>query len=94
MGDTALWPVTITDETFLHQLKSGVIRFHGGDLLRVDMEAHQKRNKKNGVVTTRYTITEVIEYVPHREPERLDLGPEPPVLGSGPETPELGSGDE
>lgn len=71
-GNT-LWPVTIKDENLLADLESGAVKFHGLDLLRVNMEWHQRKNVKTNAVTTRYVITEVVEYTPYRRPEQTTL---------------------
>lgn len=73
MGDTTLWPVTIADECFLGDIKSGVHKLHGGDVLLVDIEMQQKRSARTGGVTNRYIITRVIEYWPYTHPEQTTL---------------------
>lgn len=69
----SLWPVTITDEHLLADLKSAAIKFHGLDLIRVDMEWHQKKNAKTNAVSTRYVITRMVEYIPYRQPTQSSL---------------------
>jgi hypothetical protein len=73
MDGRALWPVTIVDEAFLEQLKSGDVRLHCEDSLRVDLEISQRLNSRNNVTSSRYTIVKVLHYVAHEPPEQLSL---------------------
>jgi len=73
LGESILWPVDITDETFRARLKEGDVRLHYDDALKVDLVLHQKRNVRNETVSTRYTITQVLEYHPFRKHEQLKL---------------------
>jgi len=74
MDGTALWPVTITDEGFLERLKSGDVRLHSEDSLRVDLEINQRVNAKSVVTGSHYTITKVLQYVPYSPPDQMELG--------------------
>lgn len=72
MGDAKLYPVTIEDETFLKQVRQGIIRLHGMDILQVDLEVRQKilRNK----VTVQYAITRVLRYQKNQEDyDQIDI---------------------
>ena len=72
MGDTVMWPVTMEDEAFLAKLKSGEVRPYSEDVLKVDLEFHQKKDSNNKV-TTSYSITKVIDYIKYEKPKQIDL---------------------
>lgn len=75
MGDTVMWPVTIEDESFLTKLKSGEVRPYAEDVLKVDMEIHQKKDSNNKVITS-YSIVKVIDYLKYEKPRQINLGME------------------
>jgi hypothetical protein len=71
MDAGALWPVTIADTVFLGRLKSGEVRLHSEDSLRVDLEISQRLNSRSSVTGSRYKIVKVLQYVPFEPPEQL-----------------------
>ena len=72
MGESTLYPVTIEDETFLENLRSGEIRLFAEDALRVNLEIHQKKDATNKV-QTKYVIIKVVEYSKYEKPRQLNL---------------------
>ncbi|MEI9913889.1 MAG: hypothetical protein WDN66_02690 [Candidatus Saccharibacteria bacterium] len=73
MGENnVLWPVTIEDGNFLGKLKSGEIRPYSQDVLKVNLEIHQKRDSTNKVITN-YSVIEVLEYIQYEKPHQLKL---------------------
>lgn len=73
MGDNnVLWPVTIDDENFLRKLRSGDIRLHAEDVLKVNLEINQKKDVTNKVISS-YAIKEVSEYIKFEKPRQLGL---------------------
>lgn len=73
MDGAALWPVTITDEEFLEQLKTGDVRLHSEDSLLVELEISQRVNAHNVVTGSRYVITHVKQYVQHAKHDSFEL---------------------
>ena len=77
MGDSILWPVTIEDEHFLGQLKSGRVRPYSEDVLKVDLDVKQRLDRRNKM-TVEYSITKVIDYIKYEQPSQLRLDETPP----------------
>lgn len=73
MGENnVLWPVTIEDQDFLQQLKSGEIRPYSEDVLKVNLEIRQKKDAANRIVA-HYAIVDVLEYIKYEKPRQLSM---------------------
>lgn len=78
MGDSVIWPVTMEDQDFRSKLISGEVRPYSEDVLKVDIEVHQKKDSNNKVLTS-YSITQVIDYIRYEKPKQIKLGMDEPA---------------
>ncbi len=72
MGDAPIYPVTLEDQEFVRKLQAGEVRLYFEDVLRVNLEIRQKKDRNNKI-NTRYSIVHVEEYSPYEKPQQLTL---------------------
>lgn len=73
MGENiVLWPVTVDDLAFLEKMRLGELRLYAEDVLKVDLEIKQKKDKANKISTS-YAIKKVNEYIKYEKPRQLDV---------------------
>lgn len=75
MGDSVIWPVTMEDQSFRSKLITGEVRPYSEDVLKVDIEVHQKKDSNNKIITS-YSIAKVIDYIRYEKPRQINLGME------------------